>query len=415
MAVTFNNIGGGILQVDVKWDGTNWTDVTADIRYLSMSSPQRSGTGLVFQPGSLTMTMNDRVRKYDTNYASSSLYPNVKPGKQVRVRVTPPSGSATAVWGVGFIDRFTYDYNPSNKDATCTITCVDALSRCATNEVAAGATPAIGSLDTPQQRMVVVLDNAFSTGDVQRGTDYAAQYSSRVSTTWDATRSHNVLDELQRLSALEQGPLVSYPDASLSTVEILPRYWFRTRSSSATVQDSFGTGYYPILTPEVRYNADGLVTSASASDEIGNTTVTVNAAAVTTYGARPPTASLDALPSACPEILSGVTGLVVGVNSADQFALSRLQITPGANSSLWGVLANRKLLDRVYVTYTPVGVGGAIALDYFIDGITHEVRPAEWVTTWSLQPAAPYDAPAGAAGWFKIGTSLVGSTAKIGY
>jgi hypothetical protein len=56
-------------------------------------------------------------------------------------------------------------------------------------------------------------------------------------------------------------------------------------------------------------------------------------------------------------------GLIVGVNSADQFALSRMQITPGANSSLWSVLANRKLLDRVYVAYSPVGVGSDIALE----------------------------------------------------
>jgi hypothetical protein len=415
MPVTFNNIGGGALQVDVKWDGTNWFDVTADIRYLSMSSPQRSSTGLVFQPGSLTMTMDDRARNYDPNYTSSFLYPNVKPGKQVRVRVTPPGGSATAIWGVGFTDRFTYDYHESNRDATCTITCVDALSRCATNDIAAGTAPFMSDLDGPSDRLFSILDTAFPGGEVVMGTNYSSQHSARVSTVWDTTRAHNVLDELQRLSALEQGPLVSYPDANLSTVEVLPRYWFKTRSGSATVQDSFGTGFYPFLAPEVQYNADGLITSASASDEIGNTTVTVNAAAVTSYGTRPPRASLDGLPSACPEILSGVTGLVVGVNSADQFALKRVQITPGANSGLWSALANRKLLDRVYVTYTPVGVGSAIALEYFIDGISHEVRPAEWVTSWSLQPAAPYDAPEGGAGWFKIGTSLVGGTTKIGY
>ena len=415
MAITFSNLGGGTLQVDVKWDGTNWVDVTGDIRYLSCSSPQRSSTNLVFQPGSLTMTMDDRSRKYDPNYTSSSLYPNVKPGKQVRVRLTPPSGSPIAIWGVGFIDRYSFDYHESNKDATCTITCVDALSRLSTAEVPAGTTPPIGDQDFASGRLSQILTAASITTEVNQSTDYFSQHSAIVSTTWDGTRSHNVLDELQRLSSLEQGPLVSYPNASYALVEILPRYWFKTRAASATVQDTFGDGYFPFMAPQVQYDADGLVTIASASDEFGNTAVTVNASAISTYGTRPPTASLDALPVACPEIMSGVTGIIVGVNKSDQFALKQVQITPGANSAIWSSLANRKLLDRVQIVYTPVGVGSAVSLPYFIDGISHEIRPSEWVTSWSLQPASPYDAPIGSASWFKVGTSLVGGTDRIGY
>jgi hypothetical protein len=417
MAVTFNNIGGGTLQVDVKWDGTNWVDITADIRFLSCSSPRRSGTGLVFQPGSFSMTLDDRLRKYDPSYTSGTYYPNIKPGKQVRVRVTPPSGSATPIWGVGFIDRFTYDYNESNKDATCTVTCVDALSRCATAEIAAGDPPGVGNEDTPGERLEYLLATAMpGATEVVEGASYGTQYSSRASITWDASRAHNLLDELQRLSTLEQGPLISYPNDTSSTIEVLPRYWFKTRSGSATAQATFGQpSNFPFYQPEMSYNPDGLVTSASASDELGNTTLTVNAAAVTAFGRRPPAASFDGLPAICPEILSGVTGLVVGVNGTEQFALKQMRFTPGANAGLWAEIANRKLLDRVLVFFTPLGVGSSIYQEYFIDGISHEVRPAEWVTTWSLQPAAPFDAPSGAAGWFKIGTSLVGGTAKIGY
>ena len=72
------------------------------------------------------------------------------------------------------------------------------------------------------------------------------------------------------------------------------------------------------------------------------------------------------------------------------------------------------MLSRVTVNYTPTLTGSAIAADYFIDGITHEVSPGDWTTTYSLMPANRFD-EAIPDDLFIIDTSLVDGTHLVGF
>lgn len=90
--------------VDIDWtDSGSWSGINEAAKMIDISvfRGRRSwlkpdGTG--FEPqqtGSLSITLDNTDRQYDVGYSSSPLYPNVTPGKFIRVRVTDNNTSTT--------------------------------------------------------------------------------------------------------------------------------------------------------------------------------------------------------------------------------------------------------------------------------------------------------------------------------
>jgi hypothetical protein len=87
------------------------------------------------------------------------------------------------------------------------------------------------------------------------------------------------------------------------------------------------------------------------------------------------------------------------------------QVVPGWLDKAWKrrhraspALDNLVLLSRITVVWTPTGTGSAISGDYFIDGITHDITPGDWTTTYSLWPCASFDAASPNASTWDSGT-----------
>ncbi len=102
--------------VEVDWDNDGVLDGTAEVARLLSINLTRGRDGQFasggegeakfarMQPGECTIKLDNNDRRYDPWYTSSPLYPNVQPGREVRIRVK--NGNTGSTYGVfrGMID-----------------------------------------------------------------------------------------------------------------------------------------------------------------------------------------------------------------------------------------------------------------------------------------------------------------------
>jgi hypothetical protein len=404
------------VKVEVRWNPPTWSDISSDVRFLELKSSQRSRLQQTYDPGSLRMVLDNSARKYDPLHTSGTFFGNLKPGKDVRITFDSASAAATEVW-YGRTDRFLINYDQSNRDSTMTLTCEDALSAAGRGQVPAGAgmaaTYGAGS-GTTIGRLSQMNTEA---GNPLDSVGQASYLPSMVATfapwsEWDETTSHNLLDEVRACSDLEVAPIVS--SATAFSLVYHGRHWFKERSGSSTIQTTLGTGGLPFYSVTPLFDADELITAVSMTDLDGNAVIAIDASGVSNYGTRYPAASYDRLPSQFDEVLEGAANTMLSLRATEEFRLDEVVVKPGSDTGWRQYLIELALLDRITVNFTPTGVGSALALDYFIDGITHQISPGDWTTVYSLMPANRYD-DALPDDLFIIGSSLVGGSDLVGF
>jgi hypothetical protein len=397
--------------------GGSFIDITADVRSMELRTCRRANEGLIFEPGSLSLVLDNSARKYDPLYSSGTYFGQLKPGRQVRVYLDSASAGQTPVWR-GWVDRFYLNYDRSNNDSTVTITCIDALSIASLGALPAGTSPGLtaGENVTARLAQIDAVSNV-STGFgwpswANNSTDYVAECAGQSESVWDNTQSYNTLDLCRRAASLEQGPLT----ASFTSNEVLvwPRHWWKLYSESNTVQTTIGTGGLPFHDIRRVFDADEIITTATMVSDDGATATATDAAAVAIYGYRHPSASYDRIPARNSEQLEGAANTVVGVNSTEYDRVDEIVVKPGSASGWQQYAVELTLMSRIALEYTPTSTGSAISADYFIDGITHEVSPGDWTTTYSLMPADRFD-DAISGSLFIVGTSLVDGTHQVGF
>lgn len=116
--------GSGTVPINSTLASITWTDISSDVRSCSIKRGRSSELDS-FTTGSLQIILDNADRKYDPEYASGTYYGKLTPGRPIRIKATPPSGSATGIF-FGFIDQFNQQYtNP--RDATAIVTASDAF------------------------------------------------------------------------------------------------------------------------------------------------------------------------------------------------------------------------------------------------------------------------------------------------
>jgi hypothetical protein len=116
--------GSGTVPLNSTLSSITWTDVSSDVRSCSIKRGRSSELDS-FNTGSCQITFANADRKYDPENASGTYYGKLTPGRPIRIRATPPSGSATGIF-FGFVDQWNQQYtNPT--DATTVVTASDAF------------------------------------------------------------------------------------------------------------------------------------------------------------------------------------------------------------------------------------------------------------------------------------------------
>lgn len=110
-------------QLEIRWDGTNWVDETANMRRFSIARGYSEDQGSV-QAGTLNLTMKEIVGRYNPLNASSAIYPYISyPLREVRLRVT--YAAVTYYLFSGFTTR--HESDPGKDEREARIDCVDAF------------------------------------------------------------------------------------------------------------------------------------------------------------------------------------------------------------------------------------------------------------------------------------------------
>lgn len=107
-----------------------WTDVSdyVELHNLLNITVGRQDERSTADANSLTLTLDNKDGRFTAGRSASPYYPNVKIGRPIRVRVTPPGGSASTRF-VGFIDEWPVEWDGSDAYAKTTIRASSRLAR----------------------------------------------------------------------------------------------------------------------------------------------------------------------------------------------------------------------------------------------------------------------------------------------
>lgn len=100
-----------------------WTDVTAYVRDIPSVFRGRASEFADFAPGTATVVLDNRDRRFDPDYASGAYYPNVVPMK--RLKITWAFGVSSGLVFTGFVLGWPQTEQIGDSEATVTITAVD--------------------------------------------------------------------------------------------------------------------------------------------------------------------------------------------------------------------------------------------------------------------------------------------------
>lgn len=118
------SIAFGSSATSVPGDGL-YTDVSAYVRGVIGINRGRSSERDTFQTGSLSITFDNRDRRFDPDYSSSPYSPNLVPMCHIRARLT--YSATTSYLFKGYVQGWPQEWERSNNDGTVTIVAHDAF------------------------------------------------------------------------------------------------------------------------------------------------------------------------------------------------------------------------------------------------------------------------------------------------
>lgn len=341
------------------------TDVTSTVRSVSIRRGRSRQLDQV-QAGSCSVALVNRDRNYDPLHSGSPFDGNVVPGKRVTVRV----GSVPLFDGL--IDDWDVVYAVSG-DSTASVVASDALAR-----VAAAELPAITwSSQTSGARVLAVL-NRDEVG-VGANRSVAAGVETLQADTVNANT--NALQYLQNVATTEQGRLFAAADGVLT---------FQGRrdalsQAAAVVFADDGTGV-PFTAADVAVGSDLLYNRVVVTRDGGSAQTADDASSQAAYGVRALSYS-GTLHASDPAAADMADYLVSRYGQPEvRVAAVSVAIHALSDDEAASVLA-LDLGDVVTVTWTPQGVGSAIDRSHIVEGIEHDIRPAEHRMTVRLGDA----------------------------
>ena len=402
---------GITFSVQQGWNNVSYVDITDDIRVMNVSTANRGRLANTWDPGPLVIQFDNRDRKYDPTNTSGPYYGTMIPGALTRVIF-----GADDVW-FGVLDGIKIDYDRSNKDSVATFTFVDGLAQAAITKIPAGVTPAITLGESIIDRGTALKNSitSFSPTIGRPSWAVALNYQAQCSGVdeWDANVDHVLIDEVRKMADLEQAP--AFAAARSNGIEMFPRYWWQLMSEAITSQASIGTGGLPFLNIEVAWDSSEVITAVSMVSSAGDAVVAIDTAGEATYGTRYPSVSYSDIPARDAGQLESAANTVIGLRATENFRVESIQVRPGADAAWPAKILSLAPLHRVTITYTPTLTGTAHSADYFIDGITHQITPDDWVTTFSFMAANRFDDALGGLNVFTLDSSTFDGPDVFGF
>lgn len=126
-------------------DSPVWESVVARAHTVTISTGRQNELE-PFQPGKISVKLDNHDRRFDPLYSSGAYYPNLKPNKRIRVQAT--HSAVTYDLFAGFVDGWPQNYMPPSS-AFCNLTATDGMKLLA-RSINIDPYGAIVSADTPR-------------------------------------------------------------------------------------------------------------------------------------------------------------------------------------------------------------------------------------------------------------------------
>lgn len=376
------------------------TDVSADVLHVTTSSG-RPSPFQPFAPATAEILLDNLARHYDAAYAAGPHYGALRPLLQVQIAAND-SGSTNRKLYTGFIlpppDGYSYDY-PDGRDATTTIRCADGLTILEAFQLLTLDTPAYGA-ELTGPRVTRVLDAAGWPAAWR--TIAAGQVLLQ-----DTAYGQSAAEHLRRVAATEVGAL--YLDAAgLATFD--DRHTVLTAARMTTPQATFSDTGSNVDMRVIGWDFGGeLRNHWQIAREGGPTQETSDATSIAANGDQQFT-DLALLMQNDPDAEAIAEWGTKAWKDA-LFAPKVIEIEATDDPTALDQALQRKLRDRVTVTWTPPGGGAQNSSDAFIERITHDIpvrdNPGFWTTRFGLSSANRYSFT-NAAQYLKLNDASLG-------
>ena len=356
-----------------------------------------------FQPGSMTVTFDNRLGDYDPDNTYSAY--NTAFGVQTLasnriIRLSALIGSTTYVLFTGFIEQMdaSLDLAP-----TMTMTCTDAMGLLS-KATYTGSRP----IELTSNRLLNTFPSSITSYNFGNATLDLFGVRSLQTKTYDAENVSSIIDDCVNSDAG-----VFYATAD-NTLVFRPFEDFRIAKTS---QLTFTDDHY--TTTGVEY--DSLVSNVGAKFLVNTAEVDYGGSAkatatdsgsVTKYGTVQFSASTSLQNSVSPAV--GLAGVYANRLAYPITRISSVSFEgAGLSSTIWQSVLNLDLTDRVSTSRTTVD-GRSLSYDNVVGAINHSITPNSWRIEYQFEPyrvSSSYSFnPSTTNTIFVLNTSTIGST-----
>lgn len=357
-----------------------WTDVSAYLRTDSLSIRRgRSDELQTSQVGTMSCVLRNSDRRFEPLYTSGAYFPNVVPMRRIRISAT--WNAVTYRLFTGLITAWTPRYDPHTGDEVVDVDAYDYLGFLAT--VRAPMSP-IASGRLAGTVINRVLNDAAWAGVADRDIDTLSDTECAGIAMVTASNS---LQVVQLAAQCEWMPVWNASDG---------RFTFRKRSSRynpSTPSVIIGGAGNPQATALVlEYGAERYVwnyITVSDTDSPATIVGQFDSASITAYGERARSYTVDLYN---PGDVGGLGGHLLSLYKDPRLRIRQITlIGETAPATLWPIILDADINDRIRVNHTPIAGGTAITRDVRIEQIAFTVRGNDWRTEWTLSSAEVAD------------------------
>ena len=382
-------LGTSTLGVDTYalGDGVLWTDISEYVRDFNITRGRTDELSPV-SPGTATITLNNRDRRFEPDYASSPYYPYVLPLRRIRIRALW-NGTSYPLF-TGYVADWPLDWSRSPEDQQSAVACVDGFEPLNQAQLTHSFSSQMSGA-----RMNALLDQV-GWNSTERAIDggQAEIAASDLSQTPGLTHANDVANSELGLFFFDASGLATFHDRSRRQGSYASLGTFGDDPSTEVPYEDIKFVY----TKQLVRNDAQVTRPGGTLQEITDSTSTA-AYFTRTWTASPLlTSDSDALDMAT---------WIVGKYKDPHLRVSTLTLRPTIKpDTCWPQALGREIGDRLsYIRRPPAG-GTALSGDAFIDGVSHSVMRSGsgwiWRTIWNLAPASLY------AAWV-LGQSTLGA------
>ena len=375
----FGALSLGTARLDNDEDNdSDYTDLEADVLSINITRG-RSRELEEFNSGICTIVLDNSAGKYDPN---STYYPNIVPGKLLRIKITDPTTSTNHYLFEGNIRQWDVSYSFPNM-SKCTIRAVDALTPLANNTVSLTTSAA----DTGTVIREILQAAAWTDYDLDDGD------STLVARTFT---NENALQALQLATNSEGITAKIYADKD-NAINFKSRQAIYTDSNSNTSQATFGSGNLSFEQIDIDYD-DQLVKNKVSVNRTGGTAQEVSDSdSIVNFNERSYVKS-DLMIGSNAESLSYAQSVLAEFKDPAVRCKS-MTFSPLKHTDLITQSLAREITDRITVNFQPPGASvTAFSKQLIIGGISHTIQPESWKTTFKFSSS-----DASNLTWFQLG------------